>query len=554
MHPNEKSKLRARAEAISRVKKTDISSLSEREIARIFHELEVHQIELQMQNEELLQFQSELEQQKADFISLYNDAPLGYVTINNNQHIIQANNTLANMLSMNLNKIIDKPLAHFIHWDDKDIFYLFLIRLKDDGNITGCQMRLNTVKKIINVYIEAVVQDNDDIRIAITDVTELVVAKLKAEESDRLKSSFLANMSHEIRTPMNGILGFSELLKDPNLVPETQFKYIDLIQQSGTRMLTIINNIVDISKIEAGLMEIHLSEVDINAQLKYLLDFYTPEATKKGISLTLSKQLKTTDNLVITDKEKLNSILNNLIKNAIKYTKEGAIVFSAEKHSGYLRFHITDTGIGIHRDKQEFVFERFIQEGIYERDVSDVSDGAGLGLSISNAYVQMLGGKMSLKSEQGVGSTFSFFIVYTPQLKAKDKTKNDILVKNIGKTNKSKILIVEDDKISQFLLQKMLTTLDAEIIVTNNGLDAVKTCRENRDIDLILMDIQIPKLNGYEATKEIRKFNKDVVIIAQSANGFKADKDKAVAIGCNAHISKPIVKKDLFVLLKTYLK
>jgi len=221
---------------------------------------------------------------------------------------------------------------------------------------------------------------------------ELVIAKDHAEQSDRLKSAFLANMSHEIRTPMNGILGFAELLKEPNLTGEEQQEYIEIIEKSGVRMLNIINDIVDISKIEAGLMEVNLTESNGNEQIEYIYTFFKPEVEGKGMQFSYRHGMLSSESIIKTDREKLYAILTNLIKNAIKYTNKGAIEFGydyvVEMHGrASLQFFVKDTGIGIPKDRQGAIFERFIQA-----DISDKHSyqGAGLGLSISKAYVEML--------------------------------------------------------------------------------------------------------------------------------------------------------------------
>lgn len=245
-------------------------------------------------------------------------------------------------------------------------------------------------------------------------IKELKAAKEKAEESDRLKSAFLANMSHEIRTPMNGILGFADLLKNPELTGEEQQAYIKIIEKSGNRMLNIINQIIDISKIEAGLMEMHLSESNINEQIEYVYTFFKPEAEAKNISISINTPLPDKEVTITTDREKLYAILTNLVKNAVKYSHEGSIEIGyniINKDSArMIEFYIKDTGIGIPKDRQEAVFERFIQADIADRMAYQ---GAGLGLAITKAYVEMLGGTIYLESETGKGSTFYFTIPYS---------------------------------------------------------------------------------------------------------------------------------------------
>jgi len=240
---------------------------------------------------------------------------------------------------------------------------------------------------------------------------ELLNAKEKAEESDRLKSAFLANMSHEIRTPMNGILGFAEILQDPSVSSEKQQEYLKIIEKSGTRMLNIINDIIDISKIESGLMKVSFSESNVNEQIEYINIFFKPEAEAKNIKLTYKTTLPTSEALLTTDREKLYAILTNLVKNAIKFTTEGSIElgYSHMNEPGFIQFYVKDTGIGIPRDRQKAIFERFIQS-----DISDkmAKQGAGLGLAITKSFVEMLGGRIWVESELGVGSTFNFTLPY----------------------------------------------------------------------------------------------------------------------------------------------
>ena len=235
---------------------------------------------------------------------------------------------------------------------------------------------------------------------------DLINAKEHAEESDRLKTAFLCNMSHEIRTPMNGILGFADLLKEPKLTGVEQQKYITIIEKSGARMLNIINDIISISKIESGLLELSISETNVNGQLEYEYTFFKPEAEQKGIKLILKNNLPN-DTIIKTDKEKLYAILTNLIKNAIKFTDKGSIEFGCDLKNNDLLFYVKDTGVGIHDNRLKAIFERFIQADIEDKRAFQ---GAGLGLSISKAYVEMLGGKIWVESEADKGSTFYFTI------------------------------------------------------------------------------------------------------------------------------------------------
>ena len=378
---------------------------------------------------------------------------------------------------------------------------------------------------------------------------QLLKAKEIAEESDRLKSAFLANMSHEIRTPMNGILGFAELLKEPDLSGDEQQEYISIIQKSGARMLNIINDIVSISKVESGQMEVSISATDINDLLEHIHNFFKPEAEQHGLQLFFKKVLHPNAAIVKTDKEKIYAILTNLVKNALKFTKKGSIELGCQMKDNYFEFFVRDTGIGISKEQQQFIFERFRQGS---ESLSRNYEGAGLGLSISKAYVEMLGGCIQVESEPGKGSTFYFTIPYNAdqeeqQVNNKKAMEEYKLVH--PEVHGLKILIVEDDTASAKLLSIAVKIFGGDIIMVNTGFEAVEACHNHPDIDLVLMDIKMPDMDGYEATRQIRRFNKDLIIIAQTAYSLVGDREKAVAAGCNDYISKPINKTLLIDLI-----
>jgi len=380
---------------------------------------------------------------------------------------------------------------------------------------------------------------------------ELIIGKEKAEESDNLKSAFLANMSHEIRTPMNGILGFAGLLKEPGLNGEEQQKYIRIIEKSGARMLNIINDIVDISKIEAGQMEVALSSVNVNEVTDSFYSFFKPEAEKKGIQLILKNSLPAKESVINTDRGKFDSILSNLIKNAIKYTHTGSIEFGYTlPHESFLQFFIRDTGIGIPKERQEAIFERFIQADISDKQAYQ---GAGLGLAIAKAYVEMLGGKIWVQSDEGIGSIFYFTIPYITEEQVRTNIPNIIPAEEESVQIKNlKILIAEDDETSDFLITRILGKNNNEFSHATTGVETVDACRNNPDLDLVLMDINMPEMDGYEATRQIRQFNTDVIIIAQTAYGLAGDRERAIESGLNDYISKPINKEELLALIQKY--
>ncbi len=435
--------------------------------------------------------------------------------------------------------------------------YEFNLRvIQPNGNIRFVHSKGYTEKnnegKVIRVY--GVFQDITERK---QTEQELIKAKEKAEESDRLKSAFLANMSHEIRTPMNGILGFARQLKKPFLTGETQQKYIEIVEKSGTRMLEIINDIVDISKIEAGLMIIDLKKSNINEQIEYVYTFFKPEVEAKGIKLHFNTPLSAKDATIYTDREKVYSIFTNLINNAFKYSSKGSIEFGytlkTDNEPVELEFYVKDSGIGIPKDRQKAIFERFIQA-----DISDsmARQGAGLGLAITKAYIEMLGGRIWVESEEGVGSCFYFTLPYMVEMKeknlAKDTSTNDKAI--TPQFSGLKILIAEDDEISEMLIEAMCEAYSNVTLKAHTGSEAINIFRNNPDIDLVLMDIKLPEIDGYEVSRQIRQLNNDVIIIAQTAFGLAGDREKALKAGCNDYIKKPI-KEDLFLeLIQKHLK
>lgn len=373
---------------------------------------------------------------------------------------------------------------------------------------------------------------------------ELNIAKERAEESDKLKTAFLANMSHEIRTPLNGIMGFAGLLSESeNLSPEKQNKFLTVIQKSGERMLNITNDLIDISKIESGQMELQKEKFDLLLNLNQLYQLFKKEAKNKNLELYFEPDNSFSDLKLFSDKKKLTSIVSNLIKNALKFTLKGEIRFGYKVVNDTIKFYVSDTGLGVPEHKRSIIFDRFVQG---ETAISRPYEGAGLGLAITKAYVEMLGGKIDLISEENVGSTFSFYLPKKVMLTQERPTSVSSQKEDeTSILNNKSVLIVEDDQTSFLLLNEMIKDASLKVYHAQAGSDAVTYCKSYNP-DLILMDIKLPDMDGYQATKEIRQFDNDVKIIAQTAFALAGDKEKAIEAGCNAHISKPIRQDFLF--------
>ncbi len=369
---------------------------------------------------------------------------------------------------------------------------------------------------------------------------ELTMALKKAKESDRLKSAFLQNISHEVRTPMNGILGFTSLLKEVELSKEERQEYIDIITLSGTRMLNTLKDIVDISMLETGQVNIEASTFAINDEFNKIYKLMKDDAAAKGLNLRLHK-LKG-DIKIYTDQEKLHSILRNIIDNAIKYSNKGNIDFGCTINETHAEFYVTDQGKGIPIDRQLAIFEPFVQA-----DTKEVKahEGSGLGLSIAKAYVDMLDGHIRLSSKENIGTQVYFTIPIEANKQGKRGEYLGMGPTPKQFTKKLKVLIAEDDPVSFDFLSVVLEDISKEILWAKDGKEAVKLARENKDTDLILMDIKMPLMDGLEATRAIRKFNGAIRIVAQTAFALSGYNKKALSAGCDAYITKPTSKSKL---------
>ncbi len=384
---------------------------------------------------------------------------------------------------------------------------------------------------------------------------KLLESKEKAEESDRLKTAFLANMSHEIRTPMNGIIGFSNLLRNPDLTDEDKNDYLTHIISCGNTLLNLIDDIIDISKIEAGQIKIRFEESNLNSIIDELFESFNAwkvREDKEHINLIKKKGFTDIESCIMTDPFRLRQILTNLIGNALKFTLEGSVEFGYKlDQDDNILFYVTDTGIGIPQDKQQLIFERFGQ--VLDSNFYINQKGTGLGLAILSNLVKLLGGNMWVESEPGKGSTFYFnlpFIKIESTLKSMDKIKlNDFEVFCKGKT----ILIAEDEEVNYIFFKQIFKNTSAKLIWAKNGLEAVKAVKENPDISIVLMDCKMPKMDGYTATAKIKNIKPGLPVIAQTAFAMADEKDKSIQAGCDGYISKPIRINELLNIISKFL-
>ncbi|MHC1774410.1 MAG: ATP-binding protein [Lentimicrobium sp.] len=382
----------------------------------------------------------------------------------------------------------------------------------------------------------------------------LQLALEKAEDSDRLKSMFLSNMSHEIRTPMNAILGFAEMLQDPELNIEEKDRFLDVIIKSGDNLLRLINDIIDISKIEAGQLRILYSDCYLNELFADLEGFYNKELTrlrKDHLTFYMQTGKSEPDFAVYTDPVRLRQIITNLVGNAIKFTDEGFIELGYRIRGNKIEFYVRDSGIGIPVDQQKLIFERFGQvKEVAARNLT----GTGLGLTISKNLVELLGGTMWLDSFPGEGSTFWFSI---PLKVGNHRSETLFEIENLPAQqldlSGKKILVVEDVDTNYFYISSLLEKLNGNILRAIDGLIAIDICKNDPAINLVLMDIELPVMDGYTATREIKKIRPDLPVIAQTAFAMMGEREKSLEAGCDDYIAKPIRKEILLEIISRFI-
>ncbi len=424
--------------------------------------------------------------------------------------------------------------------------------IKTDGTIIYTILKMAVIDSQQNVIVSII--DISDIKEAEQLVLEsnqdLIIQKEKAEESNRLKTEFLNNMSHEIRTPMNGILGFTQFLEDDNLSSEKRTHYVNIIENSGNQLLQVIDDILEISKLETKQVKVIESKVNLNSTLLELFAIFDIKAKENKTPLYLIKGMKDEEATIYTDKTKLNKILSNLIENALKFTSYGFIEFGYKRKADEIVIYVKDTGIGISKSKFNAIFERFSQA---EKGLSRKVGGLGLGLSIAKENSMLLGGDISVESTLNEGTTFFLNIPYKPVFRVQKSIKK-ALPKPMD-SNAYTILIAEDEEINYLYLEILLggnQKFKFNILHAKNGKEALDICKKT-PIDLVLMDLKMPVMDGFEATRLIKEILPELPIIAQTAYSTNKEKEVAITAGCDDFISKPIVKEEFNTLIHKFI-
>jgi PAS domain S-box-containing protein len=422
--------------------------------------------------------------------------------------------------------------------------YEILLRNRDGSNIP-CSVS-SRIYFDANKRPEKIIGSMRDITERKNTSDALKLAKEKAEESDRLKTAFLHNISHEIRTPMNAIVGFSALLTEPGLDEASMLSFIDTITQSSNQLLAIINDIIEIANIEAGILKSSKNEIQINLVFQRLFDQFYPVAIEKNIELIKESSLADNEAIILSDNTKFIQILTNLLSNALKFTVKGRIEFGYFLNDRFLNFYVSDTGIGIPENQFQRIFDRFYQ---VEHMMARHFEGTGLGLSISKAYVELMGGKIWVESEPGKGATFYFSLPFN---KPESNDSDNLTSLKEVKFNKPLTILVAEDNDANFkLIEMYLADPVFSLIYAKNGFEAVKYCESEQKIDLVLMDLKMPEMDGYLATEKISNLRPGLPVIAQTA--FATDNDKALNCGCVDILTKPFKKNELLQIINKHL-
>lgn len=485
---------------------------------------------------------------------LIENLPDGVMVLDDAERIVYCNHSMYEILGMEVGALVGR--------DVKDVFIrhpkVFRFITQRSNLKANVEIVVNGTEKVYEVTSTVLQQKkniNNGMVLLFYDVTELrhkevalQQARLSAEESDRMKTAFLANMSHEIRNPLNAIIGFAGFLRDQETTLDDRTKYAKIIEGNAQHLLSLINDIIDISKIEAGELTVRYSTLSVSNLMNELSVMFEEVVHKKGLNFQLASAVPLSDDMIVTDALKLRQILVNLINNAIKFTDKGHIQVRVRKQQEILVFTVQDTGIGIKKDHLKQIFEPFRQSDV------PVASGTGLGLSISTAYANRLGGSIEVESELGSGSTFTLKVPYIKADTSEETIHREEEMMDIEEPDWSDrtILLAEDEPVNVMYITVALKKTKVNLIKAQNGKEAVRLFSENPSTDLILMDIKMPEMDGFEASEAIRKLSPNVPIVALSGHAM-VEQHKLDQAGITDLISKPVRKVDLIKGILRYM-
>ena len=526
---------------------------------------------LQKSNDELAKQKESIKQEHHESDMFYGmlvqSANDGISFYDRDWNLKYTNSAFYSMIGLDMNKYNSINPDDLIHPDDRDYnsrkeqalvlngLFESELRLRHaDGNYLSLSTRSVTVRNSSGEVLGSLTISRDITKLKQVH-EDLIKANIDAEASNRLKSSFLANISHEIRTPLNSVVGFSNLLLSDDISKETREDYIEHINHNSEKLLQIIGDIIDLSRLESSQIEITYEETSLSSIVNEIIEDARQviRRNEKSIILNVKNHFADNGDLIFTDRIWLKRVLNHLMDNAVKFTLDGSIEFSYMKENENIVFKIKDTGIGINKENLGRIFEQFRQEvDGHHRPF----EGLGIGLTLAKEVVERMGGKIVVQSEKGIGSEFSFSIPYRPAGSTKAKVAaliNEQIIRPIDWSSK-KCLLVDDNKDVLIYLNRILLDTGVTIITARSGFEAIELVKSNPDIDVVLLDMQMPEMNGIEATKEIRKIRNNLPIIAQTAFIFEDDKDIILEAGCDACLIKPIRKDHLLTVMSSFVK
>lgn len=519
----------------------------------------LHALDEKEKNEERIRSDKALKESEERFRSLFHNNLLVMILINpEDGSLLDVNPAAEQFFGMSREELLSSSLLDMIETDGATLadireellagrrFFEFLLRTPggESREIEVYGSRISVGDRLV---LYAVVHDISERKAMLQ---ELISAKERAEESDKLKTAFLQNLSHEIRTPMNGILGFTRLLQFEGISAESRNSYFAMIEESGERLINIINDLVDIAKIETGQINVTPGWFMFDEELDRLFTRFETPAREKGLSLLMHRPASGTGRLLLADRSRWIQILTNLLKNAVKYTASGSITMGYRFADSQVEFFVTDTGVGIDPQYGQLIFDRFRQIDSSNRG----HEGTGLGLAISKAYAEKMGGSIRYESEPGKGTTFIFALPHTKPETGSDDAHGKASAETENSRPDPLVLVVDDDETSGLLLHHMLSREHISVLLAGSGEQAISYVASHPDICLVLMDIKMPVMDGYEAAQKVREIRSELPVIAQTAYANAFDRERILASGFDDFISKPIIKKELLSKMERFLR